>query len=180
MAAAAMVSGRWYMQRLVRHSRCDYRPVYAALPVLPSLPRHDVFHRQKDVLPALQQRRARGQKRLTAPSFSAMLGASIMRKRGYHETWPVPDAGHGVQNGEFCDHAPLCARCRRGRLRSGRAAGDVVLSVQQRGICPIRRAAGRRDVVPAARHGARIRRLARGGFCAGARRGRDLQHLLRV
>ena len=61
---------------------------------------HDVFHRQKDVLPALRQRRARGQKRLTAPSFSAMLDASCMRKRGYHETWPVPDAGHGVQNGE--------------------------------------------------------------------------------
>ena len=52
--------------------------VRTPLPVLPSLPRHDVFHRQKDVLPALRQRRARGQKRLTAPSFSAMLDASCM------------------------------------------------------------------------------------------------------
>ena len=51
---------------------------HTALPVLPSLPRHDVFHRQKDVLPALLQRHARGQKRLTAPSFSAMLDASCM------------------------------------------------------------------------------------------------------
>lgn len=51
---------------------------HTALPVLPSLPRHDVFHRQKDVLPALRQRRARGQKCLTAPSFSAMLDASCM------------------------------------------------------------------------------------------------------
>lgn len=51
---------------------------HTALPVLPSLPRHDVFHRQKDVLPALRQRRARWQKRLTVPSFSAMLDASCM------------------------------------------------------------------------------------------------------
>ena len=55
------------------HCRAD-----TALPVLPSLPRHDVFHRQKDVLPALRQRRARWQKRLTVPSFSAMLDASCM------------------------------------------------------------------------------------------------------
>ena len=93
-----------------------HRGVYAALPVLPPLSWHDVFLRQKDVLPALRQRCARGQKRLTAPSFSAMLDASNMRKRGYHETWPVPDAGHGVQNGKSCDDAPLCARCNCGRL----------------------------------------------------------------
>lgn len=93
----------------VRHFGRAHRCAHPALPVLSPLPRHDVFPWKKDVLPALRQRCARGQKRLTAPSFSAMLDASNMRKRGYHETLPVSDAGHGVQNGKSCDDAPLCA-----------------------------------------------------------------------
>lgn len=55
-----------------------HRRVHIALPVLSPLSWHDVFLRQENILPALRQRRARGQKRLTAPSFSAMLDASCM------------------------------------------------------------------------------------------------------
>ena len=98
------------------HSRCDHCPVYAALSVLPPLSRYDVLFRKENILSALRQRCARGQKRLTAPSFSAMLDASNMRKRGYHEAWSVPDAGHGIAAGESRGHAPLCARCNCGRL----------------------------------------------------------------
>lgn len=49
--STAMASGRWYMQRSVRHSRCDYRPVYAALSVLPPLPWYDVFSSKKTYCP---------------------------------------------------------------------------------------------------------------------------------
>ena len=34
--------------------------IHTTLPILSPLSWHDVFHRQKDVLPALRQRRARG------------------------------------------------------------------------------------------------------------------------
>ena len=82
----------------VHRSGCAHCGVHAALPILPLVLGYDVFYRRENVLPALRQRCARGQKRLTAPSFSAMLGIPIMRKRGYHETGPVSDAGHGIQS----------------------------------------------------------------------------------
>ena len=82
----------------VHRSECAHCGVHAALPILPLVLGYDVFYRRENVLPALRQRCARGQKRLTAPSFSAMLDASNMRKRGYHETGPVSDAGHGIQS----------------------------------------------------------------------------------
>lgn len=59
---------------------------------------YDVFYRRENVLPALRQRCAHGQKCLTELVFFAMLGIPIMRKRGYHETEPVSDAGHGIQS----------------------------------------------------------------------------------
>lgn len=37
-----------------------HRRIHTTLPILSPLSWHDVFHRQKDVLPALRQRRARG------------------------------------------------------------------------------------------------------------------------
>ena len=58
----------------------------------------EVFYRRENVLPALRQRCAHGQKCLTELVFFAMLGIPIMRKRGYHETGPVSDAGHGIQS----------------------------------------------------------------------------------
>lgn len=57
----------------VRHSRCAHCGVHAALPILPPVLGYDVFYRRENVLPALRQRCAHGQKCLTELVFFAML-----------------------------------------------------------------------------------------------------------